>query len=83
MTLSARRYWHIGLQPAQRCRLSDVDVTCCALGDVLLLLTTAIMQVFDRDSGWVGNGHIRSRKLVAAVAVDGNRLLRFPMTVEA
>ena len=83
MTLSARRYRNVRFQPAQRCRLGDVDVTRCALGDVLLLLTTAIMQVFDRDSGWVGNGHIRSRKLVAAVAAHGNRLLRLPVTVEA
>ena len=40
------------------------------------------MQILDRDPRWLSDVHVRSRKLVAAVAVGGNRLLRFPVAVE-
>ena len=58
-------------------------MTGSALCNVLLFLTTTFVQILDRDPRWLSDGHVWRRKLVAALAVGGDRLLRFPMTVEA
>lgn len=82
MTLGARRDRHIRFQPSQRRSLCDVDMTRRALGDVLLSLATAFMHVLHRDPHAGLVSFVRSRELVTTVTILGDRLLRFPMTVE-
>jgi hypothetical protein len=82
MALRTRRNWNIGLQSSKRRGFGNVDVTGGAFRNVLLLLTATFVQILDRDPRWFGVWYIRRRKLVTAVAISGNWLLRFPMTVE-
>src|ERR1051326_13985 len=82
MTLGTRRDRHIRLQPAQRGGFGDVDVTGHTLADVLFLLTTAIVLELRGDSYRRVLRGVGSGELVTAVAVVGNWLLRFPVTVE-
>lgn len=82
MTLGTRRDRHIRLQPTQRRGLRDVDVTRRTFRDVLFLLATTVMYELRRDPFRRLLGRVGRRELVAAVAVVGNRLLRFPVTVE-
>ena len=82
VTLSATCDRDVGLQSSKRCSFGDVDMTRGALCDVLLLFTTTLVHELDRDPRRIGYRHIRRRKLVTAIAIDGDWLLRFPMTVE-
>ena len=82
MTLGARRDRHIGFQTAQRCGFGDVDVTGRTFRDMLLLLTSAIVYELWRDSKRRFFRSVRRHELMTAVAVAGDWLLRFPVTVE-
>ena len=73
---------HVWLQTSQTCDLGNVDVARCALGNVVLLLTTSFMLELHRYSCRSLDNVVRSRKLVAAITVRRERLLRFPVTIE-
>ena len=82
MAFSTRCDRYIGFQSSKRCGFGDVDVTGRALGYVLLFLATSFMQILDRNPHWLSDWYVRRRKLVTAVAVGGDGLLRFPVAVE-
>jgi len=82
MTLRTRRDRHIRFQPAQRYGFGDIDVTGRTLGDVLFLLATPIVYELRGDSQRRFLRSVRRPKSVTTVAVVGNGLLRFPVTVE-
>ena len=82
MTLGARRDRHIGFQTAQRCGFGDVDVAGRTFRDMLFLLTPTIVYELWRDSKRRFFRSVRRRELMTAVAVAGDWLLRFPVTVE-
>src|SRR5688572_2442427 len=84
MTFCARRYRHVRFQSTKRCGFGDVDVTGRTFINMLLLLAAALVNKLDRDSCRIAGGGVRRRrKLMTAVTVVRNGLLRFPVTVEA
>ena len=53
-----------------------------ALGDVLFLLAATVVYELRRDACGLSGDERCRRKLVTAIAISGDWLLRFPVTIE-